>query len=87
MLDRWRRALGCGEPHVVSRDRDVEELRYAPGAGGVEFLAYMVEGLGHHWPGGRGLLSRRLFGSPSARIQANELIGEFSRRATGEQGA
>jgi polyhydroxybutyrate depolymerase len=80
MLDRWRRALSCGEPHMASRDKGVEEIRYAPAAGGVEFLAYLVEGLGHHWPGGRGLLSRRLFGPPSSRVRANDLIGEFFRR-------
>jgi polyhydroxybutyrate depolymerase len=83
MLDRWRRALGCGEPNVVQQEGGVEEVRYAPGAGGVEFLAYTVEELGHHWPGGRGLLSRRLFGPPSARVRANELIGDFFRRTVG----
>ena len=81
VLDRWRRALGCGEPQVVRQEGGVEEVRYAPGVGRVEFLACTVEGLGHHWPGGRGLLSRRLFGPPSTRVRANELIEDFLRRA------
>jgi len=86
MLDRWRRALGCGEPRVIKQDEGVEEVRYAPGVDGAEFRAYTVEGLGHHWPGGRGLLSRRLFGPPSARVRANELIGDFFRQSTRVQG-
>jgi polyhydroxybutyrate depolymerase len=40
----------------------------------------LIEGLGHHWPGGRGLLSRRLFGPSCPQVQGNELIWEFFRR-------
>ena len=77
MLDRWRRALGCGEPTVVSHDKGVEEVRYTPGAGSVEFLAYMVEGLGHHWPGGKGRFNPRIAGPPSDRVNGTELVWEF----------
>ena len=61
-------------------------VRCEAGAGGAVFVVYTVEGLGHHWPGGRGRLSRRLFGPPSDRIRANELIEDFFRQQLGEPG-
>lgn len=48
-------------------------------AGRPELTVEVIEGLGHHWPGGRGVLSRRLFGPPSDKVKANERIWEFFR--------
>ena len=42
--------------------------------GPVAFDAVMVEGLGHHWPGGRGQLNPRLAGPPSDAVNATEMI-------------
>lgn len=42
----------------------------------VQFL----EGHGHHWPGGKGQFSERIGGPNSAKVNANEVIGEFFRR-------
>jgi polyhydroxybutyrate depolymerase len=36
-----------------------------------------IEGLGHHWPGGRGEFNERIAGPPSNRVNATELIWEF----------
>jgi polyhydroxybutyrate depolymerase len=73
-LDRWARALGGGPSCVVEENDGVEEWRYEPG---VEMVVWIVSGLGHHWPGGRGQLSRRLFGPPSSVVKANEVIWDF----------
>jgi poly(3-hydroxybutyrate) depolymerase len=44
---------------------------------GDEYLEVrLIDGLGHHWPGGRGLLSRRQFGPP-LDFPANDVIWEF----------
>ena len=60
-MEKWALAIGCDPATVESWTHDgVRELRYH---GGVEFRAYVIDGLGHHWPGGRGQLSRRLAGS------------------------
>jgi polyhydroxybutyrate depolymerase len=48
--------------------------------GEAEFEVRFIPGLGHHWPGGRGLLSRRLFGPPSASVSASEVISDFFNR-------
>jgi polyhydroxybutyrate depolymerase len=77
-LRRWSRALGADGPHELGKEDGIEHVRY--GGAGVDFLAYTIEGLGHHWPGGRGLLSRRLFGPPSRRVEATGLVWDFFRR-------
>ena len=43
------------------------------------FRVQIVEGLGHHWPGGKGTLSRRIFGPPRPDVPANDLIWEVFR--------
>jgi polyhydroxybutyrate depolymerase len=77
-LETWAAALGCAtEPEVVSDAGGVREVVYA---GPVEFRAVYVEGLGHHWPGGKGLLNPRIGGPPSDRLNANEPIWGFFQR-------
>jgi polyhydroxybutyrate depolymerase len=77
-LERWASALGCDPvPAVVSDAGGIREEVYP---GPVEFRAVFVEGLGHHWPGGRGQLHPRIGGQPSDELNANELIWEFFRR-------
>jgi polyhydroxybutyrate depolymerase len=80
-LARWARGLGCPtEPARVRNEDGVRVEVYGPGREGVEVLAYFIEGLGHHWPGGRGQLKRRLAGPPSDRVNANQVIWDFFRR-------
>lgn len=55
----------------------IERWNRALGEG--TFEVRLIDGLGHHWPGGRGLLSRRLFGPPLASLPANDVIWEFFR--------
>jgi polyhydroxybutyrate depolymerase len=80
MLQRWAVALGCAaQPNV----READGLRiasYSRGRDGAALTAYVVAGLGHHWPGGRGQLKRSLAGPPSDRVKANDLIWDFCRR-------
>lgn len=80
-LETWARALGCPLPSWPLRDEGgVHVEAYGPGRDGAELVAQTVAGLGHHWPGGRGQLSRRLAGQPSNRVHANDLIWEFFRQ-------
>jgi polyhydroxybutyrate depolymerase len=77
---RWAAALGC--PPAPARREQGDGLRttvYGPGRDGAELVVTVVEGLGHHWPGGRGQLSRQIAGPPSPRPRANELIWDFFR--------
>ncbi len=79
MFEKWARALGC-PPQLQSgakaRGRSVDITVRGTRWRALAVLR-LVEGLGHHWPGGKGQMSRRLAGQPSNRIHANELIWEF----------
>jgi polyhydroxybutyrate depolymerase len=74
-LARWAAALGLNPVLTLVRDDDgILKEQFAP-----DFQTVTIPGLGHHWPGGRGRLLRRLAGQPSTRVNANELIWEFFR--------
>jgi polyhydroxybutyrate depolymerase len=77
-LDRWARLIGC-EPRreSVFEHGGVRVERY-PGPAAFEVV--IVDGLGHHWPGGLGRLKRSLAGEPSNRLDGNAVIWEFFRR-------
>lgn len=77
-LSRWATALGVEQQPIESRERDgVRVDEYA-----ANFRVVTIAELGHHWPGGRGRLLRRLAGKPSNRVYANEMIWDFFRSRT-----
>jgi polyhydroxybutyrate depolymerase len=43
------------------------------------FKMEVIPGLGHHWPGGKGLLNPRIGGTPSDAVDANSRVWEFFR--------
>ncbi len=76
-LERWARALGCAaQPRTVEQSSGLLIEEYP---GPVPFLVYTIADLGHHWPGGRGELNRRIAGPPSNRVDACKVIWEFFR--------
>ena len=77
-LERWAAAIGCDPAPVTESDAGGTRVELYPGP--VEFRAVYVEGLGHHWPGGRGQLSPRIAGPPSAALDATAAVWEFFRR-------
>jgi len=82
-LARWARALGIDYVSIRSNESaGVRTDEYSP-----EFTAMIIAGLGHHWPGGRGRLLRRLAGQPSNRVNANETIWDFFRRQSVDHGS
>lgn len=78
-LERWAVAIGCSPVPVLQRDDGAVRIDRYPGP--VRFDAIMVEGLGHHWPGGRAQLNPRTAGPPSAAVNATEMIWEFFNQA------
>ena len=81
MLDRWAVAQGhVPLPALVSRAGGVRVERYGAGDSGAEFRVMIVEGLGHHWPGGLARLNPRIAGAASERLDATREIGEFFAR-------
>lgn len=77
-LERWAKAIGC-EPRPRT-ESDANGVRIEVFPGPVEFRVVMVEGLGHHWPGGKGQLNHKIAGPPSDRFNATEEIWRFFSR-------
>lgn len=77
-LDRWAELLGCSTNRTVLHDQNGIRIEQYPGP--VEFQVMIVEGLGHHWPGGRGRLKKKLAGEPSKRLDGNSAIWQFFQR-------
>jgi polyhydroxybutyrate depolymerase len=74
-LERWAEALGCAtNPRTAS---DSEGVRTDVYPGPVPFQVVTVEGLGHHWPGGKGGFNPRLAGPSSDRVDGTELVWDF----------
>jgi polyhydroxybutyrate depolymerase len=74
-LARWAVASGADEQPLRSEFEDrIRRDDYS-----VDFRVVTIAELGHHWPGGRGRLLRRLAGQPSNRFNANEVIWNFFR--------
>jgi polyhydroxybutyrate depolymerase len=80
-LRRWAVALGCSTARVILEETATTILEEYPHLNwpGL-FLAMTIRGLGHHWPGGKGKLSEKIGGRPSAAVNGCERIWEFFRR-------
>lgn len=79
-LRKWARALGCPpEPATVRAEDGAIFWAYGPGHARLE--AYFFEGLGHHWPGGKGRLDARLAGPFRETVKATDLIWDFFRNS------
>ena len=80
-LGRWAAAMGCGPtPGVESDAGGVRTEVYPAHTAGAEVRVVTVEGLGHHWPGGKGQLDPRFGGPYSAKVDATRLAWDFFRR-------
>ena len=77
----WAELIGCPSGPPVVHDVDgVRRLAYRHCRDGSEALFYIVQGLGHVWPGGKSVLSERVFGKPSDRLKGTDVIWEFFQR-------
>jgi polyhydroxybutyrate depolymerase len=77
-LEKWAIALGCPREAKTVREKEgVKIVRFGPNKEGGELVAYTIEGLGHHWPGGKGGLTKRIAGEPSNKVRATDVIWDF----------
>jgi polyhydroxybutyrate depolymerase len=77
-LETWAPLIGCASIPITESDEDGARVEVYPGV--VEFRVLLVEGLGHHWPGGKGQLNHRIAGPPSNRVDATTEIWRFFQR-------
>lgn len=76
-LERWAAAIGCDPIPRLESDADGVRTEVYPGP--VEFRAVTIDGLGHHWPGGKGMLNHKIAGPPSDKMDATAAVWEFFR--------
>lgn len=77
-VEAWARAIGWTGTavEVLTSAEHVRWQRY-PTSSGVEMQFALIEGLGHHWPGGKGQLSHKIAGPASHRLHATDAIWQF----------
>jgi polyhydroxybutyrate depolymerase len=76
-LSRWAHIIGCSPDPVPESDADGVRTDVYPGP--VPFRAVVIDGLGHHWPGGKGQLNHRIAGPASDRVDGVAAVWEFCR--------
>ncbi|MEW6366687.1 MAG: PHB depolymerase family esterase [Acidobacteriota bacterium] len=84
----WLGNNGCSTKPAITNLPDVDPgdgttVRledYGAGRNGSRVAAYIIDGGGHTWPGGRQYLWERIIGKTSRDIDANEVIWEFCKK-------
>jgi len=80
MIGNWAKILGCSdETRVVYAKDGVTGTAYGLPGEAAKLVLYTIEAHGHHWPGGKSSLPKRLAGKNSAKIKATDVIWEFFR--------
>jgi polyhydroxybutyrate depolymerase len=75
---RWARALGLpADSELKYVSEDVFRERWGPGENGAEAVFYIVEGLGHQWPGGTRISPNERLGPTSDALDATAVMWEF----------
>jgi polyhydroxybutyrate depolymerase len=84
---RWLELDQCAPPHpdgtlinAVPNDGTTILKHTAQCAAKTEVVLYEIQGGGHTWPGGEPYLGKRLVGTVSQEIDANQAIWQFLRR-------
>jgi len=76
-IQKWARALGI--PMVSQSTKDADGVRTETYGAGAEVVYIAIEGMGHHWPGGRSLLPESMVGTWSGKVRATNVIWDFFR--------
>jgi polyhydroxybutyrate depolymerase len=80
-LERWAAAIDCNPiPVLESEAQGVRIETYPSHRLHGEFRTAVVEGLGHHWPGGKGQLSQKIAGPIVQTYDATAEIWRFFER-------
>jgi len=77
-VETWASWLGCSlTPRVVSDVGGVRRLHYGPGQRGGEVDFITITDAGHVWPGGPMVLSERIAGQNTDKLDATDVIWDF----------
>jgi polyhydroxybutyrate depolymerase len=84
LIAGWLDRLGCpGEAQIIDAGApSVDAVRFSPCADGVRLERWLLDGHGHHWPGGQlAPLPESVAGPDVAEIDASEVIWRFFERS------
>ena len=77
-ITSWEKALGgVNTSSKTETQHGVQITDRHCGKNNIKFRTILVDELGHHWPGGKGTLNKRLAGKPSNKIHASSEIWSF----------
>jgi len=80
-IDNWVKIIGASpEPEVIVDSGGVKGLAYRNGKGGSEVHFYIVEGMGHIWPGTQLMDYEEWLGPCSDKLKAEDVMWEFFSR-------
>ncbi|MBW2622395.1 MAG: hypothetical protein JRD68_05775 [Deltaproteobacteria bacterium] len=80
-LEKWAAWLSCSNEARVVSDRNGVRITVWDGcAENSELVFYLVQGMGHTWPGGISLLPEEWVGPRTDKISANDVIWEFFKK-------
>ncbi len=81
MIGKWIAMLDCKPvPRVVYNQDGAKGTACGCPDKDEEVVLYIIEGHGHHWPGGRSALPETLAGKNTAKLKATDVIWEFFKR-------
>jgi polyhydroxybutyrate depolymerase len=74
----WTEALDCDPDDQILVDEGILLTTvYKECAGGSEVQYLTLEGIGHHWPGGKFMLPESLMGKRTNEVEATQIIWDF----------
>lgn len=78
MIAKWAKVLECAdEPTIEEKAPGVRTSRYGRGRNDAEVVCITIDGLGHHWAGGKSQAPEFLVGKNSNKIIATDVIWDF----------
>jgi polyhydroxybutyrate depolymerase len=81
MIAKWAKVLECAdEPIMEEIVSGVRTSRYGQGRDDAEVLCITIEGLGHHWAGGKSQAPEFLVGKNTDKLSATDVIWAFFSR-------
>lgn len=78
---RWAKAIGCDtNPQESTRFPGVVTYEYPAQSKYGSFICHVIQGHGHHWPGGRAELKEKLAGPIANTWHANDELWNFFQK-------
>jgi polyhydroxybutyrate depolymerase len=81
MITKWAKVLECDdEPTMEEKASGVRTSRYGRGRNDAEVVCITIDGLGHHWAGGKSQAPEFLVGKNTDKLSATDVIWAFFSR-------